>query len=92
MVMVKKRHPEKEYVVCTENSGYEASLEIRKIYEVLPDREANAHGLIRVIDESGEDCLFPGQMLCSYLAALPCGRSIKIDILIGETRLHMISN
>ena len=61
MVMVKKRHPEKEYVVCTENSGYEASLEIRKIYEVLPDREANAHGLIRVIDESGEDYLFPGR-------------------------------
>jgi hypothetical protein len=59
--MVKKRPPEKEYVVCTEDTGHEASLEVRKIYEVLSDREANAHGLLRVIDESGEDYLFPGR-------------------------------
>ena len=67
--MVKKRYPEKEYVVCTENTGYEASLEIRKIYKVLPDREANSHGLLRVTDESGEDSLFPGR--CFVPISLP---------------------
>lgn len=48
-----------EYVVCVRNEDYRASLELRKIYEVRPDPGANSHGLIRVIDESGEDYLFP---------------------------------
>jgi len=69
MVMVKKKHQEREYVVCTENTGYEASLEIRKIYEVLPDEEANSHGLLRVTDESREDYLFPGR--CFVPISLP---------------------
>jgi hypothetical protein len=46
-------------VLCLQNKGYEASLERRKIYQVLPDRDAAAHGLLRVIDESGEDYLYP---------------------------------
>jgi hypothetical protein len=45
--------------VCVQNAGYPASLELRKIYEVLPDPDASTHGLIRVIDESGEDYLYP---------------------------------
>ena len=48
-----------QFVVCLKNSGYEASLEPRKIYQVLPDKEAESHKMIRVIDESGEDYLFP---------------------------------
>ncbi|MBZ0167894.1 hypothetical protein MELA_02775 [Candidatus Methylomirabilis lanthanidiphila] len=47
------------YVVCVNNEGYPASLERRKIYQVLPDPQAAAHNLIRVIDESGEDYLYP---------------------------------
>ena len=47
------------FVVCTENGGYEASLELRKLYEVLADPEAAKHGQLRVIDESGEDYLYP---------------------------------
>jgi hypothetical protein len=46
-------------VVCVENSGYEVSLEKRKIYVSLPDPTAAKHGQIRVIDESGEDYLHP---------------------------------
>lgn len=46
-------------VVCTENSGYEASLELRKLYEAIPDADAEKHGQLRVIDESGEDYLYP---------------------------------
>jgi hypothetical protein len=41
--------------VCVNNKGYEASLEARKLYRVIPDNEAASHGYIRVIDESGED-------------------------------------
>lgn len=48
-----------EFAICLANQGYEDSLEIRKLYEVLPDPEAAKHGQIRVIDESGEDYLYP---------------------------------
>ena len=48
-----------QFVVCLKNNGYEASLEPRKIYQVLSDKEAESHKMIRVIDESGEDYLFP---------------------------------
>ena len=45
--------------VCVTNTGYEASLERRKIYSLLADSEAKKHKLVRVIDESGEDYLYP---------------------------------
>jgi len=48
-----------QFVVCLKNNGYEASLEPRKIYQVVSDKEAESHKMIRVIDESGEDYLFP---------------------------------
>jgi hypothetical protein len=47
------------YVVCLKNEGYEASLETRKIYESLPDLKALKHHQIRIVDESGEDYLYP---------------------------------
>ena len=47
------------YVLCLKNRRYPAALEIRKIYETVPDPEAATRGLIRVIDESGEDYLYP---------------------------------
>jgi len=49
----------RQLVLCLRNKGYEVSLERRKIYQVLPDREAASHGQLRVIDESGEDYLYP---------------------------------
>ena len=49
----------KQYVVCVNNSDYPASLELRKIYEVLPDPQAKKLGQVRVVDESGEDYLYP---------------------------------
>jgi len=48
-----------KFVVCMRNDGYAASLEVRKIYRVLPDADAAPHHLLRVIDESGEDYLYP---------------------------------
>lgn len=50
------------FVVCLKNEGYEASLEPRKIYQEIPDKEAESHKMIRVIDESGEDYLFPASL------------------------------
>jgi len=47
------------YVLCVSNEKYPASLEARKIYQCVPDPQAEAHGQIRVIDESGEDYLYP---------------------------------
>jgi hypothetical protein len=46
-------------LLCVRNDGYEASLERRKIYQALPDRDAAKHQQVRVIDESGEDYLYP---------------------------------
>ena len=50
---------ESSYVVCIKNEGYPASLEPLKIYRVLPDEQGEGHKLIRIIDESGEDYLYP---------------------------------
>ncbi|NQU12035.1 hypothetical protein HQ590_14670 [bacterium] len=47
------------FMVCVRNTGYEASLERRKLYAVIPDREAEKHAQRRVVDESGEDYLYP---------------------------------
>jgi hypothetical protein len=46
-------------MICVDNRSYESSLETRKLYEVLPDRMAEKHNQVRVIDESGEDYLYP---------------------------------
>jgi hypothetical protein len=51
-----------QFVVCLKNNGYDASLEPRKIYQMLSDEEAESHKMIRVIDESGEDYLFPASL------------------------------
>jgi len=56
---------DQSYVVCIENSGFAASLELRKIYVRLPDPRAETDGFWRVIDESGEDYLFPARFFAA---------------------------
>lgn len=46
-------------VVCVENKGYEFDLELHKRYEVIPDPEGDEIGLVRIVDETGEDYLYP---------------------------------
>ena len=46
------------FAVCLDNDGYEASLQVGKLYRVIPDNEAESHGYLRVVDESGEDYAF----------------------------------
>ena len=49
----------RQFVLCVRDGGYPESLEIRKVYRVLPDKPAVDLGMIRVVDESGEDYLYP---------------------------------
>jgi len=72
-----RKKKQQEFVVCVRNSGYSASLELRKIYQVLPDSDASAHGLIRVIDESGEDYLYPK----NFFVAIDLSQPVETAIL-----------
>jgi hypothetical protein len=67
----------KKFAVCLKNKGYEVSLERRKIYQVLPDPEATKHRQIRVVDESGEDYLYPQ----SFFAAIELPQPIRRAVL-----------
>ncbi len=58
------------------NADYEASLEVRKIYETLPDPAAAGHGQIRVIDESGDDYLFPQEYFISITLPKTAERAV----------------
>ncbi len=57
------------YAICVDNTNHEASLEKWKIYRTLPDQGAAQHHHLRVIDESGEDYLFPER--CFIFIELP---------------------
>ena len=63
------RSTTKQLVVCVSNDGYAASLEKRKIYVRMSDEAAEKLGLLRIIDESGEDYLYPKALFRSI--ALP---------------------
>ncbi len=53
--MRKPARSQVRFAVCIKNKGYEASLEIGKLYRMIPDQEAERHGYLRIVDESGED-------------------------------------
>lgn len=53
--MKTKDKQELQFAVCIDNKGYEASLEVGKLYRLIADDDAASHGYVRVIDESGED-------------------------------------
>jgi len=66
----------KQFVVCVKNRGYRASLVLRRIYELVPDSEATEHGLCRVIDESGDDYLYPSSFFMAIELPQPVKRAI----------------
>jgi hypothetical protein len=57
----KRRARVGRFAICVDNADYPASLEARKLYEVLPDEAAVAQGQLRVVDESGDHYLYPAQ-------------------------------
>ena len=69
----------KHYMICIDNNGYEASLEIKKIYEVIADRPADKHHQLRVIDESGEDYLYPESFFAPV--KLPSATKEKLELI-----------
>jgi hypothetical protein len=64
-------------LVCIENAGYPASLELHKIYRVVPDEEAMRDGDVRVVDESGENYLYPAE----WFASVELPRRIRRSLL-----------
>ncbi len=56
---MKHSEPTGRFLLCLQNQGYPASLEVRKVYQSIDDPQAASRGLVRVIDESGDDYLFP---------------------------------
>ena len=71
------KSPAKQLVVCVSNDGYRASLEKRKIYLTLRDAEAERQGLMRIVDESGEDYLYPR----TFFRSLALPRSVARAVL-----------
>ncbi len=57
--MKQNKKLDRKYAVCVKNMDYPASLELHKLYRILPDEDASSDGDLRVIDESGEDYLYP---------------------------------
>lgn len=74
------RSTRKQFVVCLRNKGYEASLERRKIYQVIADTEAAKHKQIRVIDESGEDYLYPQNFFAPIELTQPLRRAVQAAV------------
>jgi hypothetical protein len=75
--MARRAGQKKRFVVCVHNAGYPVSLELRKIYQALADPEAEAHGLLRVIDESGEDYLYPQKFFMSLDLPQPVASALR---------------
>jgi hypothetical protein len=66
----------KRLFVCLDNDGYEVSLERRKIYVAVSDTRAERHGHLRIIDESGEDYLYPSDRFVPVELPLSTRRAI----------------
>ncbi len=75
--MEKINNSSEKFVVCINNENYPASLELHKIYRVLPDKDAAADGDLRVIDESGEDYLYPS----SYFVPIQVSQTVEESLL-----------
>jgi len=65
----KKMMNKTRFAICIKNDGYPASLEVRKLYPIVADKQAEALGMVRVVDESGEDYLYPAEFFVA--AELP---------------------
>lgn len=67
------------YALCIDDGGYPESLEVRKVYAVLPDERAGANNYIRVIDETGADYLYPEKYFA--MIELP---EYAVEVMLGS--------
>jgi len=65
-----------KFVICLRNTGYKASLEPRKLYQLVPDPSAEKHGQLRIVDESGEDYLYP----MSFFLSVPLPAQVAAKV------------
>lgn len=63
----------KRYVICIKNDDYEVDLSLGKVYRVIPERVSEARGFVRIVDESGEDYLYPR----SYFLPIAVSKTIQ---------------
>lgn len=76
--MPSRRPKTQVFAVCLRNAGYSASLEIRKLYAVLNDPDAEANDLIRVIDESGDDYVYPARLFQKLTLPAEIQRALRL--------------
>ena len=67
-----------QFVVCLSNKGYEASLEVGKLYQIVPDKDAEQMGGLRVVDEDAEDYFYDAAMFCRLQVP-----SVVADVLLA---------
>jgi hypothetical protein len=79
--MQKQNELHDSFAICIRNDDYPASLEVWKVYRVLPDLRAEEHGMLRVIDESGEDYLYPE----SYFVPIQLPKAAR-EVLLTSSR------
>jgi len=75
--MAVKKKATRRFAVCVKNDGYEAALERNKIYVVLADRDAERDGDVHVVDESGEDYLYPA----AWFIAVELPKAVEVSLL-----------
>jgi hypothetical protein len=75
--MKKRKEPNIKFAICVNNTDYPASLELHKIYRVLADKDAEADGDMRIIDESGEDYLYPA----NYFVVIKLPQAVEESLL-----------
>ena len=77
------KDPTIQFALCLDNNGYSASLKVGKLYQVIPDPSAEAHGYMRIVDESGEDYAFTANRF--HLLTLP--HPVEQGLLAAAPRL-----
>jgi len=65
------------FAICVDNSEYPVALDLRKLYRVVPDEDAKKDGDLRIIDESGEDYLYPAEYF--LLVDIPRGAAQSLN-------------
>ncbi len=76
--MRSRRMKTQGFAVCLRNTGFGASLEVRKLYPVLDDPDAEANDLIRVVDESGEDYVYPARLFQKLTLPSEIQRALRL--------------
>jgi hypothetical protein len=72
-----KKEEQIQFAICLDNEGYRASLKVGKLYQIIPDNDADIHGYIRIIDESGEDYAFTANRFHILQLPLPVEKMLS---------------